>query len=255
MDPDRRLLLEQQLRANELKALVATSALGMGFDKGDMAFCVHLGLPPSPVAYYQQIGRAGRNIDRAEVIALPRPTEDAAVWRWFESVSMPTEATCRSVLDELEHGGSASVATLENTVNLGRSRLNTLLNILDVDGAVERVKGGWARTSSTWTYDHALVDTLKELRRAEGEQMRDWASLSTCRLRYLREALDDASASDCGRCDNCTQQPHDLSIDPAEVAAASQRLRGGDVVIDARKQWPSGLGTPKGKIAANRQHA
>ena len=257
VDPERRLVLEQQLRANELKALVATSALGMGFDKGDMAFCVHLGLPPSPVAYYQQIGRAGRNIDRAEVIALPRPTEDAAVWRWFESVSMPTEDTCRSVLDELELRGSASVATLENSVNLGRSRLGTLLNILDVDGAVERVKGGWSRTSSPWSYDQTLVDTLRDLRRAEGEQMRDWSSLTTCRLRYLREALDDADASDCGRCDNCTgqtQQPSDQTMDPAEVAAASQRLRGGDVVIDARKQWPSGLGTPKGRIPPDRQH-
>ena len=90
VDPEQRLELESALRANELKALVATSALGMGFDKGDMAFCVHLGLPPTPVAYYQQIGRAGRAIDRAEVIALPRPVEDAAVWRWFESVSLPS---------------------------------------------------------------------------------------------------------------------------------------------------------------------
>ena len=94
-DADRRLVLEDRLRSNELKALVATSALGMGFDKGDMAFCIHLGLPPTPVAYYQQIGRAGRAIDRAEVIAVPRPAEDAVVWRWFEQVSLPPEETCR----------------------------------------------------------------------------------------------------------------------------------------------------------------
>jgi len=254
VDPERRLLLERQLRNNEIKALVATSALGMGFDKGDMAFCVHLGLPPSPVAYYQQIGRAGRNIDRAEVIALPRPTEDAAVWRWFESVSMPSEAICRSVLDELEQFGSSSVAALEKNVNLGRTRLNTLLNILDVDGAVERVKGGWARTSEDWNYDHTLVDTLKQMRRDEGEQMRDWAALTGCRLRYLREALDDAEATDCGRCDNCTGNRLDPAVDPAEVAAAGQRLRGGDVVIDARKQWPTGFGAPKGKIKKEAQH-
>lgn len=254
VDPERRLLLERQLRNNEIKALVATSALGMGFDKGDMAFCVHLGLPPSPVAYYQQIGRAGRNIDRAEVIALPRPTEDAAVWRWFESVSMPSETICRSVLDELEQFGSSSVAALEKNVNLGRTRLNTLLNILDVDGAVERVKGGWARTSESWSYDHTLVDTLKQMRRDEGEQMRDWAALTGCRLRYLREALDDAEATDCGRCDNCTGNRLDPAVDLAEVAAAGQRLRGGDVIIDARKQWPSGLGAPKGKIKPEAQH-
>lgn len=252
VDPEHRLELERRLRSNDLKALVATSALGMGFDKGDLAFCVHLGLPPSPVAYYQQIGRAGRNIDRAEVIALPRPTEDAAVWRWFESVSMPTEATCRAVLDELERGPS-SIAALETSVNLGRTRLSTLLNILDVDGAVERVRGGWARTSSDWSYRHDLVDSLKQLRRQEGEEMRDWATLSTCRLRHLRAALDDPEASDCGRCDNCAGRWLDLETDPAEVAAASQRLRGGDVVIDPRKQWPSGLGEPKGKISPDRR--
>ena len=91
VDPERRLVLESALRSNELRALVATSALGMGFEKGDLAYCVHLGLPPSPVAYYQQIGRAGRSLDRAEVIDLPRPAEDAAIWRWFESVSLPSE--------------------------------------------------------------------------------------------------------------------------------------------------------------------
>ncbi len=94
IDAERRQVLEDALRDNRIKALAATSALGMGFDKGDMAFCIHLGLPPSPVAYYQQIGRAGRNIDRAEVIALPRPVEDAAVWRWFESVSLPSKQIC-----------------------------------------------------------------------------------------------------------------------------------------------------------------
>ena len=248
VDPERRLELESQLRNNELKALVATSALGMGFDKGDMAFCVHLGLPPSPVAYYQQIGRAGRNIDRAEVIALPRPTEDAAVWRWFESVSLPTEEICRSVLDQLDRTKATSVASLETDVNLGRTRLSTLLNILDVDGAVERVRGGWTRADEPWSYNHELVASLKELRRAEAEQMRDWAKLTTCRLRYLRERLDDAEAEDCGRCDNCTGNRWNLAVDPGEAGAAGERLRGGDIVIEPRKQWPTGLGAPKGKI-------
>ena len=204
VEPDDRLRLEKALRANKLKALVATSALGMGFDKGDLAFCVHLGLPPSPVAYYQQIGRAGRSLDTAEVIALPRPTEDAAIWRWFESVSLPSEELCRSTLDQLDLVEPTSIAILEHTVNLGRNRLGTLMNILEVDGAVERVGGGWIRTRSDWAYNHALATNLRELRRAESEQMRTWAELDGCRLRYLREALDDAEAGDCGRCDRCT---------------------------------------------------
>lgn len=256
VDPERRLTLEDGLKANELKALVATSALGMGFDKGDLAFCVHLGLPPSPVAYYQQIGRAGRNLDSAEVIALPRPREDAAVWRWFESVSMPSEEVCRAALDQLNPFEPTSIANLERWVNLGRNRLSTLLNILEVDGAVERVGGGWLKTEreEPWTYDHELADTLRTLRRAESTQMLDWASLTTCRLRYLREALDDAEAIDCGRCDRCTDHSWSSDPDPELVGAATNLLRGGDVVVEPRRQWPSGLEAPKGRLKKELQN-
>ena len=254
VDPDQRLAMESALRANELKALVATSALGMGFDKGDLAFCVHLGLPPTPVAYYQQVGRAGRAIDRAEVIALPRPTEDAAVWRWFESVSLPSEEICRSVLDLLDPDAPTSVAALEPNVNMGRSRLGILLSILEVDGAIDRAGNGFVRTDESWAYNHELVASLRELRRAEAAQMLAWADLDTCRLRFLREALDDDTATDCGRCDRCTSHTWQRQPDPLVVAAAQDVLRGGDIEIEPRKQWPTGLGQPSGRIAADRQH-
>lgn len=255
VDPERRLELEDALRDNRLRALVATSALGMGFDKGDLAFCVHLGLPPTPVAYYQQIGRAGRSIDRAEVVALPRPTEDAAVWRWFESVSLPSEEICRSVLDLLDAERPTSIAALEPDVNLGRSRLGILLSILEVDGAIERVGSGYVRTDEQWRYDHELVAGLRALRREEAEQMLHWADLDTCRLRFLRSALDDDTATDCGRCDRCTGRTWQRDLDPVAVAEAHQLLRGGDVEVEPRRQWPTGLGEPKGRIAAERQPA
>ncbi len=255
VDADQRLLLEDALRANEIKALVATSALGMGFDKGDLAFCVHLGLPPSPVAYYQQIGRAGRNLDMAEVIALPRPTEDAAIWRWFESVSLPSEEICQSVLDQLDRTEPTSIARMETSVNLGRSRLGTLMNILEVDVAIDRVRGGWVlrQGDTPWSYDHALADSLRTLRKQESDQMRDWAELDSCRLRYLREALDDAEADNCGRCDCCGTQRWQSDPDPLLVAKANTFLQDGDIEIAPRKQWPTGLGEPKGRIRAERQ--
>jgi len=254
-EPESRLAMETALRANELKALVATSALGMGFDKGDLAFCVHLGLPPSPVAYYQQIGRAGRELDIAEAIALPRPAEDAAVWRWFESVSLPSEDLCLAALDQLNHVEPTSIATLELFVNLGRSRLSTLLNILEVDGAIDRVGNGWVRTHQPWKYDHELARSLMELRRAESQQMLDWKSVSTCRLRFLREALDDSTADDCGRCDRCTDLSWHREPSALAVAQASEVLLGSDVVIEPRRQWPSGLEAPKGRIAPDQQAA
>lgn len=256
VDAEQRLQLEQRLRSNDCKALTATSALGMGFDKGDLAFCVHLGLPPSPVAYYQQIGRAGRNLARAEVIALPRPAEDAAVWRWFESVSLPSEEICTTLLDQLDSTRPRSIASLETAINLGRNRLSTLLNILEVDQAIERIDGGWVRTSLPWRYDHQLVDGLTALRRAESEQMLAWAGLRSCRLRFLREALDDAEATDCGRCDNCLDNRQwQQDPEPDHVRAADQLLRGGDVVIEPRRQWPTGVDGRKGRIAKEHQPA
>ncbi|MGI9610783.1 MAG: RecQ family ATP-dependent DNA helicase [Acidimicrobiia bacterium] len=246
--PEDRLRLEDGLRTNDIKALVATSALGMGFDKADLAFSIHLGLPPSPVAYYQQIGRAGRAIDRAEVIAVPRPHEDEQVWKWFESVSMPSEQVCWTVLDQLNSVSPTSVAQLEVTANLGRSRLGTLLSILDVDGAVAREGSGWIRTQNPWVYNSEMVSSLRDLRREESSQMRHWATRQGCRLRYLREALDDLEADDCGRCDQCTDLRWHTQPDPTLVAHASELLRGGDIVIEPRKQWPAGLDRVKGRI-------
>lgn len=253
VEPEIRLRLEAELRANEIKALVATSALGMGFDKGDLAFCIHLGLPPTPVAYYQQIGRAGRNIERAEAIALPRPVEDARIWRWFESVSMPSEELCQTALNQLNPHEPTGVADLERYVNLGRSRLSTLMNILEVDGAVERIGSGWIRSDFPWTYDHAVVDELRGLRRAEQTEMTEWADLSTCRLRFLRDALDDDQAEDCGRCDRCTSHSWQRMPNAELVAKAQVHVRGGDIIVDPRKQWPTRLEEPKGRIAAEAQ--
>jgi len=255
VDPDVRLRLEQELRNNEIKALVATSALGMGFDKGDLAFCVHLGLPPTPVAYYQQIGRAGRSIDRAEVIALPRPVEDARIWKWFESVSMPSEELCITALDQLNPHEPTGIADLERYVNLGRSRLSTLMNILEVDGAVERIGSGWIRSDFPWSYNHEIANSLRDLRRAEGAEMLAWADLETCRLRFLRDSLDDAELEDCGRCDRCTGHSWQNDPDPTLVAKASVHLQGGDLIIGQRKQWPTRLDEPKGRIAAEHQVA
>ncbi len=257
-EPEQRLQLEAALRANELKALVATSALGMGFDKGDLAFCVHLGLPPTPVAYYQQIGRAGRALERAEVVALPRPAEDAAVWRWFEQVSLPPESTCDEVLRQLSSTRPTSVPTLESVVNLGRSRLQTLLKILEVDGAIRATKGGYVLADDGWTYDTEKADRLRRLRRDESEQMLAFADLPGCRLRFLREALDDPAvgegpSGDCGRCDRCTGTGWDTAVDPELVDEAGRHLRAGDVGVEPRRQWPSGLDEPRGRIPEEAQ--
>ena len=136
-DAAERLEAEEALKANDVKALVATSALGMGFDKPDLGFVVHLGAPSSPVAYYQQVGRAGRATESADVLLLPGE-EDRAIWQYFATHAMPTQAKVDAVLAALAGApGRLSVAALEARVDIRRSQLELLLKVLAVDGAVD----------------------------------------------------------------------------------------------------------------------
>lgn len=235
--------LEADLLANRVKALVATSALGMGFDKPDLGFVVHLGAPSSPIAYYQQVGRAGRSTASAEVILLPG-AEDSDIWRYFASLAFPAESLVRKVIGELSVDQPLSTPALEARVDLNRSRLEMVLKVLDVDGAVRRVKGGWLGTGASWTYDEQRYRTLDELRRAEQQAMLDYQHTGECRMSFLRAQLNDPQLQDgerCGRCDNCAGPRFDAEVDAAATAATRERLMRPGVELTPRRQWPSGL--------------
>jgi len=235
--------LEADLLANRVKALVATSALGMGFDKPDLGFVIHLGAPSSPIAYYQQVGRAGRSTDSAEAILLPGP-EDREVWRYFASVAFPPESLVRNVIRALDTERPMSVAALEPLVDLNRARLEMVLKVLDVDGAVRRVKGGWLGTSADWVYDEDRYRRLADARSSEQRAMLDYQNSPECRMVFLRRQLDDPDLRDrerCGRCDNCTGQRYDASVPMAAAQAVRGVLSRPGVEISPRKQWPTGL--------------
>ena len=250
---------EEALRENRVKALVATSALGMGFDKPDLGFVVHLGAPSSPVAYYQQVGRAGRAVEQADVLLLPGP-EDLAIWQWFATSSMPREDHAAAVLTAMADGKAWSVARLETVADVRRSRLELLLKVLAVDGAVERVQGGWRSTGQPWVYDADRYARVTATREAEQRAMIAYAKPvdeAECRMAFLQEALDDPTAAPCGRCDVCAGPwyPTDIPAGAAEAAAAVLDRPG--VELPPRAQWPTGadrLGVDvKGKIAAGEQ--
>lgn len=243
-DPAEREVLEQALLANEVKALVATSALGMGFDKPDLGFVVHVGSPSSPIAYYQQVGRAGRATTRAEVILLPGP-EDQRIWSYFSSVAFPREHMVRNVIQQLDTVNPISAAALEPLVELNRARLEMVLKVLDVDGAVQRVRSGWLATGQHWEYDAPRYEQLDAARSAERQTMLDYQRTTMCRMEFLRRQLDDpgldADPSPCGRCDNCTGRHLDPQVADAIIEAARAKLTKPGVLIEPRKQWPSGL--------------
>jgi ATP-dependent DNA helicase RecQ len=236
--------LEGDLLANRVKALVATSALGMGFDKPDLGFVVHLGAPSSPIAYYQQVGRAGRSTASAEVILLPGH-EDQDVWRYFASVAFPSELMVRNVIAALEPDRPQSTPALEPLVDLGRTRLEMVLKVLDVDGAVRRVKGGWVGTGEPWDYDEPRYRKLDEARKREQQAMLDYQATDGCRMAFLRGQLDDPELGEgerCGRCDNCTGVRASADVDASATEQTRARLMRPGVELAPRKQWPSGLG-------------
>jgi ATP-dependent DNA helicase RecQ len=250
---------EEALRNNEVKALVATSALGMGFDKPDLGFVVHLGAPSSPVSYYQQVGRAGRAVEHADVLLLPGP-EDLAIWQWFATSSMPREDHAAAVLTAMADGKAWSVARLETVADVRRSRLELLLKVLAVDGAVERVQGGWRSTGQPWVYDADRYVRVARTREAEQRSMIAYArpvDEAMCRMAFLQEALDDPTAAPCGRCDVCAGPWYSADVPEAATQAASAALDRPGVELAPRAQWPTGadrLGVSvKGKIAPSDQ--
>lgn len=241
-----RLELEQALIDGRVKALVATSALGMGFDAA-LGFVVNLGAPDSPVSYYQQVGRAGRGaIDAASVVLLPA-TEDRDIWAYFASLAFPREELVRDTLAALaEAGGPMSTPALEARVDLSRTRLETMLKVLDVDGAVRRVRGGWEATGQPWSYDEERYRRVAEAREREQQAMVDYLATDRCRMAYLRAQLDDPDlvadpSWTCGRCDRCGGITLSADVSDEAVGQAAERLARPGVAIDPRKQWPTGL--------------
>ncbi|MGW1749371.1 RecQ family ATP-dependent DNA helicase [Streptomyces sp. NPDC002092] len=250
---------EDDLLANRVKALVATSALGMGFDKPDLGFVVHLGSPSSPIAYYQQVGRAGRGVEHAEVLLLPGK-EDEAIWEYFASLAFPPEDLVRRTLDVMARADKPlSLPALEPLVELRRSRLETMLKVLDVDGAVKRVKGGWIATGQPWTYEAERYDWVARQRRTEQQAMREYSSTTDCRMEFLQRQLDDEGAKPCGRCDNCAGARFTTDMSRTALDAARVDLGRAGVEVEPRRMWPTGLPAIgvdlKGRIPVGEQAA
>jgi ATP-dependent DNA helicase RecQ len=217
----------------------------MGYDKADLTFVVHFQAPGSVVSYYQQVGRAGRGVDHADVILL-RGGEDRSIQDFFIEQAFPAHERVRAVLDELETAGEQGRSTRELTsvVNLGISRLEAMLKILDVEGAVRRAGTRWqAVPDSDWHYDADRYAAVTALRRREQEAMAAYGSDGRCLMRTLQEQLDDPEPADCGRCSVCTAPRFAAPPAPALVELAQRHLRSRPIELEARKLAPDAGGT------------
>ena len=239
-DTEQRIATEERLLRNDVKAVVATSALGMGYDKSDLTFVVHYQAPGSVVSYYQQVGRAGRGVDHADVVLL-RGGEDRKIQDFFIEQAFPSHERVRAVLDELTAAGSIGCTTRElmGVVNLGMSRIEAMLKILDVEGAVRRDGRRWQAVSgSDWRYDSTRYEQVTALRRREQEAMAAYGVDGRCLMRVLQEELDDPDPRDCGRCSICTAPRFATPPDPGLVELAQRHLRSRPIELDAKKMAP-----------------
>ncbi len=253
LDTDLRHELEDRLRSNDLKALIATSALGMGFDKPDLGFVVHVGSPPSPVSYYQQVGRAGRAIDHASVVLAPSEA-DQGVWDYFATATIPVESEVRTLIEALEAaGGPISVPALEAETGLRRTKVELYLKQLAVDQVTDRTTDGWQLTGVPWTFDGEHYDQVLAVRRREAEIMRSYTHGERCLMELLTLSLDDPEAAACGRCSVCLNRlPDPLEEEPRveTVRTIATGLRASAHLLEPRKMWPGGEFGARGRIPA-----
>jgi ATP-dependent DNA helicase RecQ len=243
-DTGERVSAEDRLLANAVKAICATSALGMGYDKADLSFVVHYQAPGSVVAYYQQVGRAGRGVPHADVVLL-RGVEDRRIQDFFIEQSFPSRERVTAVLEDLDTAGESGRSTQEllGVVNIGRGRLEAMLKILDVEGAVRREGSRWVIVpDSGWAYDAERYARVTALRREEQRAMERFGADGRCLMRTLQEELDDPDPEDCGRCAVCTAPRFAAPPDPALVEQAGRHLRAAPIELEVKKMAPDASG-------------
>jgi ATP-dependent DNA helicase RecQ len=233
--------LEQQLMKNKVKALVSSVALGMGFDKSDLHFVIHYQLPSNLINYYQQIGRAGRGVDKAHIV-LMHGDGDEDIQEYFIDSAFPSPRQVDETLLALRHHQGRSRFELEAYVNVRRAVLEKILIHLEVEGIIEKRESGYFLLRPNTTPDYERWEGITKMRYQELEQMKAYLSTDKCLMRFIAESLDDAQPKDCGKCKNCRQQSSKFTPDMAAVERASKFLRQGNpIFLQPRKQYPMRL--------------
>lgn len=243
-----RLYLEGVLLNNDVKVLVATTALGMGYDKPDLGFVVHYQSPGSAVSYYQQVGRAGRAIEKAYGMLLAG-YEDSDIHEYFRNSAFPNEQFVQLILHTLGEYDGLSIRELEQRLNIRPNQIDKVLKLISVENPspVNKIGSKWFRTPVPFQMDRDRIEHLTQQREVEWQEIQGYINTDSCLMTYLRNALDDTDAADCGRCAACRKHPViSESVDTNLAIAATQFLRHAEMPLEPRRQVPSGTLTSYG---------
>lgn len=233
--------LEQQLLRNDIKALVSSVALGMGFDKPDLSFVIHYQLPGSIINYYQQIGRAGRGIDEAHII-LMHGKGDEEIQHYFINHAFPKPEQVDQVIATLTHLKSANRAELRRAMNIRYTNLEKILTHLEVEGIITRANSHYELVKTHLKPDYERWERVTEKRMFELNQMKAYLTHRDCLMRFIATALDDPTPSEaCGKCKNCLNSQSKFVLSPADITRAQHFLNDGFITFEPRKRYPSGF--------------
>ena len=230
--------IEKQFQNNEIKAIVATIKLGMGYDKDDIAFVIHFQMPSNIVSYYQQIGRAGRNIERAYTF-LMFGQEDEDIINYFISTAFPTEMEVSSIMNYVSDNNGVKKQQISSALNIRQTRLEKAISFLLHDGFLMKDKSTYYATPKPFVYDKTRYDSITAIRIAEVEQLKELAYTSTCYSKFVVKCLDDENAYECGHCANCIGKdifPSSPSLEM--VHKAEEYINGLIIDIEPRRKWP-----------------
>jgi len=237
IDQDEKNESLERLLNNDIKAVVATSALGMGYDKPDVSFVIHYQSTDSLVGYYQQVGRAGRALESSKGIMM-RGIEDVDIHNFFMKGSFPKEEVVDEILTAFSGtDGPLSTLAIEKKVNLRTGAIESTLKQLHVEGILDRIKPKtYSRTLKKWTYPKDRVEQTLASKQRAAEEVAHYFATTGCRMRFIINHLNDPEMSDCGICDNCTGKQWTIDFTVAEIAKVQEYLRIGYFTIEPRKR-------------------
>lgn len=241
--------LETDLLQNRLKALVASVALGMGFDKPDLSFVIHYQLPGSIISYYQQIGRAGRGIDNAHVILMHGP-EDREIQEYFLDSAFPPVDIMQAAAQQFERGRSFSRSELLIEFNLNNSVADKIIQQFEIEGYIVSTDAGYVKTGQS-VPDFSRWQEITARRYRELEQIEAFIASGDCLMKFLAYALEDPTHPDrCNRCKNCRSSKSIFAPDEDAYRRAQHFLWNGEPLwIKPRLQWARRrMITPRAKL-------
>lgn len=240
LDTEVRIGLEDELLNNEIKALVATTALGMGFDKPDLGFVIHYQRPGSVVHYYQQVGRAGRAVETAYGILLSGD-EDEEITNYFINTAFPPQRHTEEVLSVINSAKNGiSVNQIEQQINLSQGQINKVLKLLSLEfpTPVTKIDSQWYTNPVNYQIDHQKIEEITQIRRDEQTRMADYMESQQCLMAFLATELDDPNPEECGKCAICLDKP--LLSEKFSNVLLNQAilfLRRSNQIIEPRKKW------------------